>query len=583
MLGTLYGIDWVIVGLYLAIVIGIGVFVKRYVTGLDNYLAAGKSLGIGLSIATMIGTELGLVTIAYGSQRGFLGGFAGIHTPLIAMLMCVVIGLTGFIVYRLRKAGIITLPEFYQQRYGRKTRIVGGIILVVSGVLNMGMFLKVSALFVAGITGFEGTLNLTLLSATVHVDAIAAIMVILLLLVFAYIVIGGMLSVVLIDYLQFILIGSAFVIVTFMCWGSASYTAKSGEKVTGWKVPVYAVIDRGVAKGQEKDAAEATAKARDAARKAALGGGAGKDEAEKAAAAVPALDANSMPPRKDYAEGGFNPFLGQGSYGIVYVLWTLFSFVTLLALWQPATLRALIAENPNTAKRTYLWSSLGFLIRFAVPILWGTFALAYIMGNPDLKEMFFPASGGQGKDTLMATPIFLAHLLPTGYMGVVMAGLLAAFMSTQGSYLFCWSASLTQDIVGPFSRGTLSPKVRVNLTRVFLVLLGLFLLAWGLWFPLEGEFWDYLLVSANIYSAGAAAAVGLGLYWKRASSAGAVTAMLLGGLAVLGVLPWKHWGVNSVWVKTEVIGALVLTASVVGMVVVSLLFPDRKKETGNVL
>ena len=49
--------------------------------------------------------------------------------------------------------GVMTIPEFYEKRFGsRNLRILGGFILAVAGILNMGLFLKAGAIFVAGIT-----------------------------------------------------------------------------------------------------------------------------------------------------------------------------------------------------------------------------------------------------------------------------------------------------------------------------------------------------------------------------------------------------------------------------------------------
>ena len=67
-------------------------------------------------------------------------------------------------------------------------------------------------------------------------------------------------------------------------------------------------------------------------------------------------------------------------------------------------------------------------------------------------QAFAPGGGGEN---LAATPTFLSHLRPAGLKGLVMAGLLASFMSTFDSYLLCWSSSIVQDIIAPLRRGRL--------------------------------------------------------------------------------------------------------------------------------
>ena len=48
-------------------------------------------------------------------------------------------------------------------------------------------------------------------------------------------------------------------------------------------------------------------------------------------------------------------------------------------------------------------------------------------------------------------PVFLGRILPAGLIGLVTAGMIAAFMSTHDSYLLCWSSVITQDIIGPLT------------------------------------------------------------------------------------------------------------------------------------
>jgi SSS family solute:Na+ symporter len=73
---------------------------------------------------------------------------------LVATFM---VGLTGFIVYRLREMEVLTIPEFYEKRFDRKTRILGGVMMVLGGILNMGLFLKVGSIFIVGITGLSAS------------------------------------------------------------------------------------------------------------------------------------------------------------------------------------------------------------------------------------------------------------------------------------------------------------------------------------------------------------------------------------------------------------------------------------------
>ena len=72
-------LDWCIVIGYLVAVVSIGVYIRKYIASATDFMVAGRGLKTFLAIATMIGTELGLVTVMYSSQKGFTGGFAAFH------------------------------------------------------------------------------------------------------------------------------------------------------------------------------------------------------------------------------------------------------------------------------------------------------------------------------------------------------------------------------------------------------------------------------------------------------------------------------------------------------------------------
>ena len=109
--------DWVIVVIYLSISVVIGLFVKKYVRNMTTYLGAGRAIGTWLGVATMTGTEMGLITVMYNAQKGFKEGFATFHIALAAMIVTFIVGVTGFIVCRLREMEVLTIPEFYEKRF----------------------------------------------------------------------------------------------------------------------------------------------------------------------------------------------------------------------------------------------------------------------------------------------------------------------------------------------------------------------------------------------------------------------------------------------------------------------------------
>ena len=198
-------LDWIIVAIYLSISLVIGIYVTRYTTNMDAYIGAGRSVGPWLGVATMTGTEMGLITVMYMAQSGFTGGFAAFHMALIAGGATLFVGLTGFIVKPLRAHRVLTIPEYYEKRFGRKVRIVGGIILSAAGILNMGLFLQVGAKFIVAATGLP-----------IDGNALIVVMTVLLILVLVYTVLGGMISVIITDYTQFVVLSFGIIVTTVL-------------------------------------------------------------------------------------------------------------------------------------------------------------------------------------------------------------------------------------------------------------------------------------------------------------------------------------------------------------------------------
>src|SRR4030042_3917617 len=91
-------LDWCIVIGYILVIVTVGVYIKRYVSNVTDFIVAGRGLKTFLGVATMIGTELGLVTVMYSSKKGFTGGFAAFHIAFASAIVALVVGISGFIV-----------------------------------------------------------------------------------------------------------------------------------------------------------------------------------------------------------------------------------------------------------------------------------------------------------------------------------------------------------------------------------------------------------------------------------------------------------------------------------------------------
>ena len=66
-----------------------------------------------------------------------------------------VVGLTGFCVKPLRDAGVMTIPELFESRFGPRIRWLAGVVIVLGGLLNMGVFLRTGGEFLVLVCGFS--------------------------------------------------------------------------------------------------------------------------------------------------------------------------------------------------------------------------------------------------------------------------------------------------------------------------------------------------------------------------------------------------------------------------------------------
>jgi solute:Na+ symporter, SSS family len=498
--------DWVLVIVYPTISLFIGLFVRKFIKNMDDFVCAGRGLGTALGIATMTGTELGLITVMYSAQKGFKGGFAAFHIALVAGVVTFVVGCTGFIVFRLREMKVMTIPEFYERRFDRKTRILGGIMMALGGILNMGLFLKIGSMFIVGITGLSA-----------ESWALPAVMIFLIGLVLIYTCLGGMISVVIADYVQFVVLSFGMLVAVLLC-----------VKNVGWS-PLFETIAR--------------------------------------------IKGNA----------GFDPTVAEGGFGLEYILFVGFIGLVSCAIWPTAVARALAMKSPQAVKRQYMWSSVSFLIRFLIPYFWGICAFVYFTNHsPEVAALFSEEAIAANPDrSLYAMPLFLSQILPAGFIGLISAAMLAAFMSTHDSYLLCWSSVLTEDVINPLLGERLAPRTRITIARVLIVVIGLYVLGWGLLYKGSLDIFDYMGITGAIYFAGAFALLLCGLYWKRASSTGAFMALWGGLVAILGLGPITG-RVNALLPECCELSAPRITLISIGlttliMIVGSLLFPDKDK------
>jgi SSS family solute:Na+ symporter len=391
----------------------------------------------------------------------------------------------------------MTIPELFEKRFGPRVRWAAGVVIVLGGLLNMGVFLRITGEFLVLVGGFD----LSQLERNVLLMMTA-----LLLLGTIYTVVGGMLSVLVTDFLQFLVMSAGLLAVTVLIL----------VKI-GWEPLAATVTQR-------------------------------------------------------YGDGGFNPFLCPGM-GWEYVLFNALECVAGAITWQTTISRLLASKDARTGRKIYTRTSFFFACRFVLPGIWGIAALAVLTPGAFAG---LPSSLQEQSASLYAMPLFLSTFVPVGLMGLLLAAMLAADMSSTSSYMITWASVIYNDILAPLRKTPWSERRGLLWNRVIVSLIGVFLLFYGLWYPLKGDVYAYLLVTGTIYMASISTMLIACCYWKRANNWGATAAIIVGAVIPIACLVFEQLREMTphevqLWRCYSGIGAFAATAA--AMVIFSLLKP----------
>jgi SSS family solute:Na+ symporter len=159
------------------------------------------------------------------------------------------------------------------------------------------------------------------------------------------------------------------------------------------------------------------------------------------------------------------------------------------------------------------------------------------------------------------------EVLPAGLLGLVLAAALAAVMSTSSAGLLAASTLLANDVYARFVSGR--DHAGVGVDRLATLLVGAVVLVISV---LVSDVIGALTVAYDLLVGAIFVPVVGALFWRRATAAGALASILIGGLAVIALMIRDGLLANS-----PIYGGLL--ASLVAFVVVSLLTPRTPPET----
>ena len=488
-------LDWTMILAYFALLAGVVVFTmrrKRIETEKDLFLG-GRSVGwlaIGASIfAANIGSEHLIGLAGQGALTGLSMAHWEFHAWVLVMMSWV------FLPFYYN-SGVSTMPEFLERRFGPKARWILSLVSLAAYVLT-----KISVTVYAGALFFEVMMpevSLTIGGTVVSSFWIGAVLTVVLAGVYSSI--GGLSAVVYTDLVQtFIILAGTLSVTGFALYhlGNSGVPLADGATAhgiaDGWAVLKQTIKSTGNV---------------------------------EQFGLWHSLSHNSLP--------WLGVVVASVTIGVWY--WCTDQFIIQ---------RTLAARNLTNARRGALWG--GFLklapvFLFLVPGMLG-FALHHNHVVVNGAQFAIPLKEGGALNGDAVFPTLVQSLLPVGFRGLVVAGMIAALMSSLASLFNSVSTLFTVDVYQKLKPEASQRRLVTigRVTTVSMTALGL------LWLPIMksiagGGLYKYIQAVQSFLAPPIVAVFVLGLFWKRMNLKGAVW-----GLSVGFILGMAKLAANALW------------------------------------
>lgn len=531
-MGILQPLDWLVLGLYFALILGLAWWViKKQKNNSEDYFLAGRHLGWFIVGASIFASNIGSEHLVGLAGSGATDGVAMAHYELHAWCLLV---LGWVMVPFYMRSKVFTMPEFLERRFSPASRTVLSVISLVAYVLT-----KIAV----GI--FAGGIVFAVLLPEMNLfgfDSFWVGSVLVIVITGLYTILGGMKAVAYTEAIQTII----------LIIGSALVTYFGLQALGGWS-ELRAVLSSDMFnlwKPLVPNGVESTW--------------------------APVREAGKM---AWYFNDNY-PWLGMLFAAPIIGLW----------YWttdQYIVQRALSAPNETEARRGSIAAAFLKLLPVFIFIIPGMICIALAMSGkiPELQQHLISANGQVIREEAQsAFPLMVAYVLPIGIRGLVVAGLLAALMSSLAGVFNACATLFTIDFYTRIKKDVSQEKM----VWVGRVATGVMVVVGLLWIPvIRGGrgLYDYLQGIQAYLAPPIFVVFFLGVFYKRLNAKGALAALLTGfslGLFRLAVdTPVKlidgfaysegsfFWVINNIFFQYY--GLIIFVVSVAVMVGVSLM------------
>ena len=486
---------------------------KKYTKSVADFLAANRSAGrylIGISEGM---AAVGAISVVGVFQMYYNGGLASVWWYFIGMPVQLLIGVTGWVIYRFRQTRALTMAQFFEVRYTKNFRIFAGSVCFLSGIINFGIFPAVGAKFFINFCGFpDHFLFLGLNLSSYHTLALGLILIAL-----YFAMVGGQISVLTSNFIQAtffnvaLLTILAYLLIKFPLtdvFDGLMIAPENASRVNPFKIGdvegftlwYFVILFFGQFYGwksyQGTQAYNSSAKNAHEAKMGVIVG-----------------------------------FLRE---------WAFFGCLTMLPL-----VAYMIMNHPNYAEQA-----------------------------SQVQALLDRITSDQVRDQ-MITPIAMTFFLPGGFIGAFVLLMFAAFLTTNNSAFHSWGSILVQDVIIPMRGKPLSSKKHMIYLRLAMIGVGIFVYAFSILFRQNQHILLYLMISGSIWAGGAGSVIVGGLYWKRGTTKAAYAALIVGAVVSIAGLVldqvWQGVYTKSFPIDYKWMSAISIVLSILIYLIISLL------------
>lgn len=437
--------------LYLLGTLALGMWAGTRIKNTSDFAVAGRSLPLVMVITTTFATWFGAETVMGIPAKFVQGGLnAVIEDPFGAGMCLVLVGL--FFATKLYKLNLLTIGDYYRQRYGKGIEIFCSVAIIMS--------------YLGWVAAQITALGLVFSVLTAGAMSPAAGMIVGTLTVLIYVVVGGFLAVAITDFIQMIVL------------------------VVGMSVIAWFAAD--------------------------LAGGAGN---------VMAMAQNADLWRV-WPEPSFTDIM----FFIAAAVTMMFGSIPQQDVFQ----RVMSAKDAPTARTGAVIGGVSYILFAFVP-MFIVAAAVVVMGSQALEIA--------QNDYQRLLPTFVMTKMPLVMQILFFGALLSAIKSTSSATLLAPSTSFVENILKNIRPG-MTDRQQLLAMRITIVIFATLVLMYAI--AMEGTSIYELVSSAyQVPLVGAFVPLVMGLYWKRATTQGAILS-IAGGLLtwVLFFEQITGWGVH---------------------------------------